>query len=282
MAILYGTQSNGETLPVLVDQFGNLLAKGIEGAQGPPGEQGQQGEQGIPGQPGAPGAGVPTPYGEEGSYLWIKDGSPAWTTGSDPGPSPELGTIYLPDTQPWVDPNLTRGFWNESGFQNAIVANFDELMRYNPNWIDPDLEVKEGMGTQFTGQNDSVELLFDFDTTEGNIVRFWMVYQMQNSSDFSTAMGTSLCEDTQLVPVRTSWSVPNQMRSGWWVNTYFEYIITRPVKQNVKFTFSSPSIPMEWMGVCKYELESPVTWTVKQELERQQRTNAARIRSLSA
>jgi hypothetical protein len=36
MAILYGTQSNGETLPVLVDQFGNLLAKGIEGPPGPP------------------------------------------------------------------------------------------------------------------------------------------------------------------------------------------------------------------------------------------------------
>ena len=40
MAILFGTQSNGETLPVLVDQFGNLLAKGIEGEPGPPGPPG--------------------------------------------------------------------------------------------------------------------------------------------------------------------------------------------------------------------------------------------------
>ena len=31
MAILLGTTATGETLPVLVDQFGNLLAKGIDG-----------------------------------------------------------------------------------------------------------------------------------------------------------------------------------------------------------------------------------------------------------
>jgi len=49
MAILYGTQSNGETLPVLVDQFGNLLAKGIEGNQGPPGPEGPEGPEGPPG-----------------------------------------------------------------------------------------------------------------------------------------------------------------------------------------------------------------------------------------
>ena len=36
MAILLGTTATGETLPVLVDQFGNLLAKGIDGAPGWP------------------------------------------------------------------------------------------------------------------------------------------------------------------------------------------------------------------------------------------------------
>jgi hypothetical protein len=52
MAILYGTQSNGETLPVLVDQYGNLLAKGIDGATGPEGPQGPQGPQGPSGKDG--------------------------------------------------------------------------------------------------------------------------------------------------------------------------------------------------------------------------------------
>ena len=40
MAILFGTTGDGTTLPVLVDQFGNLLAKGIPGDEGPPGPPG--------------------------------------------------------------------------------------------------------------------------------------------------------------------------------------------------------------------------------------------------
>ena len=43
MAILYGTQSNGETLPVQVNSFGQLVAQGL------PGEQGPQGDPGPPG-----------------------------------------------------------------------------------------------------------------------------------------------------------------------------------------------------------------------------------------
>lgn len=100
MALLYGTQSNGETLPVLVDQFGNLLAKGIDGAQGPPGQPGQQGQQGIPGDPGAPGQGVPLPYGEDGSYLQIVSGAPEWTSGSGPtppGPEPVPSNVSIQD-----------------------------------------------------------------------------------------------------------------------------------------------------------------------------------------
>lgn len=47
MAILYGTQSNGETLPVQVNEFGQLVAQGLpgeQGIQGPPGEPGPVGE----------------------------------------------------------------------------------------------------------------------------------------------------------------------------------------------------------------------------------------------
>ena len=69
MAILFGTQSNGETLPVLVDQFGNLLAKGIDGAPGPPGE---------PGPPGPPGVGQLPPDPFEGAVLGWEDGELAW------------------------------------------------------------------------------------------------------------------------------------------------------------------------------------------------------------
>jgi len=70
MAILYGTQSNGETLPVLVDQFGNLLAKGIEGQQGPIGPEGPPGVGELP----------PNPF--EGAILGWEDGELAWLSGS--------------------------------------------------------------------------------------------------------------------------------------------------------------------------------------------------------
>lgn len=77
MAILYGTQSNGETLPVLVDQFGNLLAKGIEGQQGP---------EGPPGPDGGSFPLPPDPY--EGAFLgWLNNGL-AWI-GTPPVPIPE-------------------------------------------------------------------------------------------------------------------------------------------------------------------------------------------------
>lgn len=75
MAILFGTQSNGETLPVLVDQFGNLLAKGIDGAEGPPGP------------PGPPGVGELPPDPYEGAFLgWLNNGL-AWI-GAPPVPVP--------------------------------------------------------------------------------------------------------------------------------------------------------------------------------------------------
>lgn len=47
MAILYGTTADGSTLPVQVDEFGNLVAQGLpgqQGIQGPPGPPGPVGE----------------------------------------------------------------------------------------------------------------------------------------------------------------------------------------------------------------------------------------------
>tara|TARA_Y100000361_G_scaffold1761_1_gene1463 strand:+ start:1341 stop:2084 length:744 start_codon:yes stop_codon:yes gene_type:complete len=81
---LYGTQSNGETLPVQVDEFGRLVAEGL---QGPPGEKGDKGDTGEEGPPGPPGAGVPTPYGNDGDVLTIVDGYPQWAA-PEPPPTP--------------------------------------------------------------------------------------------------------------------------------------------------------------------------------------------------
>jgi hypothetical protein len=85
MAILYGTTGDGTTLPVLVDQFGNLLAKGIDGPPGTPGQDGQPGPEGPPGADGGDFPLPPDPY--EGAVLgWLNNGL-AWIS-APPVPIP--------------------------------------------------------------------------------------------------------------------------------------------------------------------------------------------------
>ena len=62
MAILYGTQSNGETLPVQVNSFGQLVAQGLDGATGEKGDKGDQGPQGPQGEQG--------PAGVDAGFEW--------------------------------------------------------------------------------------------------------------------------------------------------------------------------------------------------------------------
>ena len=78
--ILYGTQSNGETLPVQVDQYGRLVAEGLPGVKGEPGNQGP---------PGADGGSFPLPPDPyEGALLVWLNGGLAWVS-SPPVPIPE-------------------------------------------------------------------------------------------------------------------------------------------------------------------------------------------------
>ena len=46
MAILYGTTADGQSLPVQVNEFGQLVAQGVPGAQGEPGPPGPEGPVG--------------------------------------------------------------------------------------------------------------------------------------------------------------------------------------------------------------------------------------------
>ena len=86
MAILYGTQSNGETLPVEVNEFGQLVAKGIDGQEGPQGPQGPPGIGQLP----------PDPY--EGAVLGWQDGELAWVGKSIILPAGTYGPYtYLED-----------------------------------------------------------------------------------------------------------------------------------------------------------------------------------------
>jgi hypothetical protein len=73
--VLYGTQSNGETLPVQVDATGRLIAEGLPGPQGEQGDPGPQGEKGEKGDTG--GMELP-PNPQEGQVLGWVNGELAW------------------------------------------------------------------------------------------------------------------------------------------------------------------------------------------------------------
>ena len=75
MAILYGTTADGESLPVEVNELGQLVAEGLPGPPGPPGV----------------GALPPDPY--EGAILGWKNNTLAWLGGSAPLPEGTFGPI---------------------------------------------------------------------------------------------------------------------------------------------------------------------------------------------
>ena len=81
MAILLGTQSNGETLPVQVNELGQLVAKGIEGPPGPEGP---------------PGVGQLPPGAFDGAYLGWENGELVWFGSPIPPP------VSLPGFRPVI------------------------------------------------------------------------------------------------------------------------------------------------------------------------------------
>ena len=78
MAILYGTTADGDSLPVEVNEFGQLVAQGLQGQEGPPGP---------PGLPELP----PDPF--EGAILGWQDNALAWLGGVVPVPPGTFGPI---------------------------------------------------------------------------------------------------------------------------------------------------------------------------------------------
>lgn len=112
--ILLGTQSNGETLPVQVNSFGQLVAEGLQGPEGP------QGPPGIGQLP-------PDPF--EGALLGWENGQLAWLGGSIPLPPSTYGPFTyangLLEVPQDVDiPYGTRLVMTDA---EAVVANYVPL-----------------------------------------------------------------------------------------------------------------------------------------------------------
>ena len=110
MAILFGTQADGETLPVQVNEFGQLVAQGIDGAPG------------QPGPPGPPGVGQLPPDPFEGAVLGWEDGALAWLGGSGTLPAGTYGPYSYADGVLVV--NQTPGLVNgQQVYMSDITGN---------------------------------------------------------------------------------------------------------------------------------------------------------------
>lgn len=134
--VLLGTQANGQTLPVQVDQFGRLVAEGLQGEAGPEGPQGPQGPEGPPGNsvqlP-------PDPY--EGALLGWLNGGLAWI-GTPPVPIPEhvFGPITsidqngaLMEVEGTIPDDIGNGVYLEQCLRDGTpyVAGFDSSQMWS-------------------------------------------------------------------------------------------------------------------------------------------------------
>jgi len=179
MAILYGTQSNGETLPVLVDQFGNLLAKGIEGPAGSIGPEGPEGPEGPPG------TGVPEPIGEEGQYLQVVDGEPAWADGP---PDPNAPSVRLTNPELLTVQDAT----GQTITPNDPLAYCKSL----PTWMSQSEQSLEGFHAPVTDQiNDCPTLQLSWVNGKGKILRILWGINWRASENYGTIYSLKGYED---------------------------------------------------------------------------------------
>ena len=277
MAILYGTQSNGETLPVLVDQFGNLLAKGIDGAPGdpgPPGSPGEPGGEGPPGQKGDPGEGVPLPYGPDGAYLQIVDGSPAWT--ESPGPGPDPGP-----TEPIVCETLWTNYLLRDAANNGIVvAEPTKYLKELSSWGNYNAQTFEGASnTSNTSASNCVfEDTFQLNDTIGKVltVSFEMYWIGNSRNDFQTCVAS--ISDPNVVLVNSTYK--NQLVDAnvpFWYGGTTSWLINRELTEVVtSHTFFGDYKRDNQVFLRYFALEDPGAYLLRRQMRLEQEIKALR------
>ena len=235
MAILYGTQSNGETLPVQVNEFGQLVAKGIEGSPGQPGQQGEQGEPGQQGPPGPPGEGVPEPYGAEGTYLRIQSGVPTWAEGP---PDPVPATAVLTDN---IDKSVGewRKYLNDEGLPESPKSGYDAWIRMQ-NYFDTPVLAREGLGVITNTSMDWYE--FDITGSSGNIFEVTMALNIKASTSSGGVDVSLQSNNADLQGINSSERIAAQ--NGYVKSLQkFQYIVTSNELKNVRLTWTTtPSV----------------------------------------
>ena len=275
MAILYGTTSEGESLPVQVNETGQLVAQGLKGEPGEPGGKGDKGDpgpKGDPGDPGEPGVdgedgiGVPTPYGEEGSYLWIKNGLPAWTTGEDPGPGPEppdpqLDLIYLPYTQETWQSCNSNVICSNAGQELTLENDWDNYIRELDSWENPTGTNKTAlkMGPHWWGA-----CKFEFKECLGQIFTVWVCRNFKPSSPGSLGGRVEALKESnylQDITVQHQWTGSSDGTNMYENHSYSWYITRDNFSSFIKFNAVVDSVlTAHYICMRKFLVEPPAKW----------------------
>lgn len=133
MAILFGTQSNGETLPVQVNSFGQLVAQGLDGATGEKGDKGDPGEKGEKGDPGVPGSVTGVETSRWTPVLEFRgNGSASFTPDSSDGEIFNVGGLLIIAFQVVVsDISIvdSRGYPVVTGFPVLVSGGYTKVDR---------------------------------------------------------------------------------------------------------------------------------------------------------
>jgi hypothetical protein len=277
MAILYGTQSNGETLPVLVDQFGNLLAKGIEGQPGQPGQPGTPGEpggEGPPGPQGDPGEGVPLPYGPDGAYLQIVDGVPAWAGVSPPGPEPEPDLSVL-CTNLWDD-------YVPRDSSNNVVTPADPTawLKATGTWGYEDSQSFEGASQSVpNSENDFVSSdTFRLKESAGMIlsVSYTRYFEALENVHYRVTVNESPSQYAQLIST-TLKTIDGYPRGPKWGGGTSSYLITRDnAEVIIKHSWQMQYVVDFQLYIRNFWLEDPGTFALRRQIKLEQEVKALR------
>jgi hypothetical protein len=277
MAILYGTQSNGETLPVLVDQFGNLLAKGIDGEpgkDGAPGGQGPQGDPGGQGPQGDPGVGVPLPYGEEGSYLQIVDGAPTWSDPIDPPPPVDPSAVQLLT----LDTNYT--IFDQSGSE-IVPSDALAYIKSLPSWNNQQLENLEGASMVLPVLREGLpQDRFSFENSFGKVLTLqWaMNYKMgfPLKRDYPWVFNWDQ-ENITLINCSLPTELTTAVQENVWVHGEANFLFNREVAE-AGLVISQPDEYVDkvyWM-IRGFDLVDSGTFALRRQMQLEQQVKALR------
>jgi hypothetical protein len=272
MAILYGTQSNGETLPVLVDQFGNLLAKGIDGA---PGKDGPQGPEGPQGPQGPQGQGVPLPYGEEGEGLVIVNGAPEWS---------ELAPLPPKEPVIWLNPDESSKPATASG--GAITVADPYVWAQNlDNWQKYPSHNAEGLSIRYGpwGSSGYGTLSFEFNNMFGQILTLYFclsAYAPNGGTSYPELYPTWSNADISLVTSATADNITNPGAGKDNAMAITQSFIFNREVDNATFTFDANCgyqfTVQRTLAFLGFKKEDPGTFALRNQMKVQRELESLR------